>query len=854
MDSMTDVVNRHCEFSGCTKTPSYGYAGERAQFCSHHHLPDMEDVKNRRCEWHECRRYPIFGNEGERARFCSAHKTDDMVNVRNRRCEDGNCTKLPTHGFPGEKARCCLAHVKPGMVNLKVRKSVTGGAAAGAAAGAHHKQEEDDMHAGLGEGAGAAGMAGAGRQPGPDYGVEVRSMLGGVRGEAEGDRLRVSGYWGLGPRGPAGGGDGARGGGSREQHIYGGRSGVQGGGAVMGWGGMRGGGSSSGDVSPTSLLAQQQQRKYGSGGVGGGVDTDDHTMRLRRLAVEVEAEERSRQHEQQEMKQQHIRSLQSIQRHRGQGRHMLGPGMSDDQFYGQDEYHPHGQHLPSGHGPQSQHLGMSSQRSQSSQGYLQGGGAPSGLMPRRPMSIEMQHQDMRQIPHSYREQQQHHQQQQQQQQQHQHQHQQSRRYGNTSPYNFLPQMNASHGYGPGSGESEVVSGAPMSGVLGGRATLRPPQPRIPVAQPRARRPLPASPGRGVHGISGGVLEGALESGRQGGSLSPFVGHQPSSHLRLPLPPVAPSFAPNFHISDWEESHGHDGDNSGGAGGGGRGGGGGGGEGGGGWARDTMGHVEYSHQTEGGVGGGGGGGGASSLVMEGGGGAGAGFGSRLGGVDLGPGLMPPFDRIHGMADVRDASPGPFLGEGGGGGGGERAGMPSPPGSRPLSPLMTALGESGESPPGLPRLRTLNSRGVQDSHSSSLPYSPPYLAVSSAAGSLPPTDFAGLHQDMPAPASVSSGAHARSSPSFEGLTGGDGDAVIRRAGGDSGGASSRERLDASGSLQGQSSAGRGEEDWVPPDVVGGEGAGLPPGGGGTEGVGGHDEDEDPRKRLRIEELLH
>lgn len=245
MDAMSDVVNRHCEFAGCTKTPSYGYVGERAQFCSHHHLPDMEDVKNRRCEWHECRRYPIFGHEGERARFCSAHKTDDMVNVRNRRCEEGSCTKLPTHGFPGEKAKACQAHVKNGMVNLKARKTTP-----------HPPKREGDVNIRLGvavdpavlvglPGGGSNGGGGDGggpnrsaRSPEDDFDGGIGGN-GGVNGPG-GDRM--GGYWGgMGQqehRGSVGVGRAVgRGGSGGMEDIYGGGGGggPHGGASIMGW-------------------------------------------------------------------------------------------------------------------------------------------------------------------------------------------------------------------------------------------------------------------------------------------------------------------------------------------------------------------------------------------------------------------------------------------------------------------------------------------------------------------------------------------------------------------------------------------------------------------------------------------
>ncbi|CAM9571527.1 unnamed protein product, partial [Laminaria digitata] len=310
-----------------------------------------------------------------------------------------------------------------------------------------------------------------------------------------------------------------------------------------------------GNASPNAVLGDPRQ--YSA--------PEDQAVRLRRLAVEVEVrEQRQRQaQEQQELKQQHIRSLQSnLHRRPGQ---QLAPVPLDPGFYGaggQDDYHQHGQ------------LGMAQrgqQQQQQQQAFMPGGG-PGGLLPRRPLSRDSH--DMRTSPHGYRDQQQqlqHHQQQQQHHQQQQQQQQRGYGGGNPSPYGFLPHMNNnSHGYGPaaaaaaaaaaagggGGGDSDVPS-APVAGVLGGRANLRPPQPRISVAQPRARRPLPPSPGRGgvsgTSSMSGGIMEGGsgAEAGRQGGSLSPFVGHQPSPHLRLPLPPVMPgSFAPPFQALDW----------------------------------------------------------------------------------------------------------------------------------------------------------------------------------------------------------------------------------------------------------------------------------------------------------------
>lgn len=255
-------------------------------------------------------------------------------------------------------------------------------------------------------------------------------------------------------------------------------------------------------------------------------------------------------------------------------------------------------------------------------------------------------------------------------------------------------------------------------------------------------------------------------------------------------------------------------------------------------------------------------GSGSLVMDGAGGTNSGgFGARLSGVDLGPGLMPPFDRMQGMGDVRSASPGPFHSMGpevsGGGVAGERSSISSPQGAmndptgvgvsaRPLSPLMTALGDSGESPPGLPRLRTLNNRS-QDSHGGTS-YSPQYLPTSSAP--LSSSNLAGIHQDMP-PSAVSTG-HNRASATYEPLAGQEGEGMMGAADGRH---SSRDTLEAQADLH-RHESGRVEDGWVSPGVVGESGT-LEQDAVGTDGgEGAQDEgdDEDPRKHLRIEELLH
>lgn len=898
LDNMIDVVNRHCEYAGCTKTPSYGYVGERAQYCSHHHLPDMEDVKNRRCEWHECRRYPIFGHEGERARFCSAHKSDDMVNVRNRRCEDAGCNKLPTHGFLGEKAKACQLHAQPGMMNLKGRKGMIAPTIT---------KREGDVNIRLGPmtmplaGIGIGSKSGRSPEDAFDEGSLLEGgvphvALGGAGGSASGqpgDRPdQIGSFWALGHRGgggrvaasAAGAVGGVRGSLGEESDIFGGNEGP-----MMGWGteiGMRGGATvlAGGDGASANVRASSTgvlgDRKFS-------ID-ESQQARLRRLESDVELrDQRARQGQEQNLKEQQLRAIQS-----GLHRRQVASPVLDQNFYGSpgiDQYtQAHGQ-LGASQRPQQQH-------------FVQGGGSSLETMQRRSLSRDDVRSSSSPQVQGYRD----HPQQQQQQ--------QSRGYGNSPDYAFLNQVKSPHGYsqiqgygGEGGVSHEApVPNLPVSGVLGGRVNLRPPQSRISVQHPRARRPLPPSPpiGRVVPGISTAMDGGlSLEGSRRGGNISPFFGPQSSSHLRPHPPPVvsASTFAQPFQSLEWDvggqSAHG---DTSAGGGGAGDGSGSRGGQ-----------AVEYSHQSHQGQGGSIGMGGTTmggdddrgsaetgSLGMAGSGSGGAGnagatgsFGGRLQGVDLGQGMMHHFGR--------DVSPAPFIATEVNGGGGSHShgtavgsvGMSSPPGSvndvsavgvasRPLSPLITALGDSAESPPDLPRLRSLNNSRGHD-HPGQNSFTPPYLPGSSS--SLAPSNLVGIQHHPHSfgvpqhPPGIGSG---RPSPApFESLSGpigGGGGGIARsndsgdgRSGrGSTGTSSSQGRLGSRiiGGIDGRCSrdgrgGGGGQGRGMYPVSSGGADSRSPvegnvpcsgddvDGGGNNEGDG-----DDARKRLRIEELLH
>lgn len=269
-----------------------------------------------------------------------------------------------------------------------------------------------------------------------------------------------------------------------------------------------------------------------------------------------------------------------------------------------------------------------------------------------------------------------------------------------------------------------------------------------------------------------------------------------------------------------------------------------------------------------------GGGAGSLGMEGAaGGPGAGgFGAgRLPGVDLGQGMMPQFDRMSGMGDGRDSSPGPFHGIGAevsATGGPPRGGgmQPSGPdaeggGGRPLSPLMNALGESGDTPPGLARLHNSGTGGGGGG------------SLSALGGGAPTGLGSALQHDMP-PSPPPHDPNERAS--FDALSGtpvGDGQGGGAPSNGTATVSAIQEGgMDArgSGSIDGRhgQAGGGGGGGFAPTSNGGGGGGG---GGefsktsakpqdsdGGGQGGGGDgpsaDGEVDGRKRLRIEEMLH
>ena len=83
---MVNVKSKRCAHHGCTKVPSYGKAGGKAEYCSGHAEGGMVDVKSKRCAHHGCAKVPSYGKAGGKAEYCAQHKKGGMVNAVSKTC------------------------------------------------------------------------------------------------------------------------------------------------------------------------------------------------------------------------------------------------------------------------------------------------------------------------------------------------------------------------------------------------------------------------------------------------------------------------------------------------------------------------------------------------------------------------------------------------------------------------------------------------------------------------------------------------------------------------------------------------------------------------------------------------
>ena len=79
----------------------------------------MVNVRMKKCDHSGCTKQPSYGNLGGKAELCAEHANDGMVNVRHKTCCHIGCTKQASYGAAGSVSRkACAQHATEGMMNL----------------------------------------------------------------------------------------------------------------------------------------------------------------------------------------------------------------------------------------------------------------------------------------------------------------------------------------------------------------------------------------------------------------------------------------------------------------------------------------------------------------------------------------------------------------------------------------------------------------------------------------------------------------------------------------------------------------------------------------------------------------
>uniref|UniRef100_A0A6C0I4V3 Uncharacterized protein n=1 Tax=viral metagenome TaxID=1070528 RepID=A0A6C0I4V3_9ZZZZ len=120
-ETMINVINRMCNFDGCSCRPSYALIGNKPLFCATHKQEDMVNVMTKFCEGPNCLLTPVYNEPHlKTGRFCVTHKLDGMVNVVNKRCEHSSCSSLPSFCLPTDtRPRFCHVHKLDNMIDKK---------------------------------------------------------------------------------------------------------------------------------------------------------------------------------------------------------------------------------------------------------------------------------------------------------------------------------------------------------------------------------------------------------------------------------------------------------------------------------------------------------------------------------------------------------------------------------------------------------------------------------------------------------------------------------------------------------------------------------------------------------------
>ena len=111
-----------CQHPDCVKRATYGYEGQRAQYCKPHSLDGMEDVHHKRCVQPGCKLQATYSHTGQRPKFCKAHALEGMEDVKNKRCEHPGCKTQPSFSQPGQRTKFCQTHALEGMEDVRSKR------------------------------------------------------------------------------------------------------------------------------------------------------------------------------------------------------------------------------------------------------------------------------------------------------------------------------------------------------------------------------------------------------------------------------------------------------------------------------------------------------------------------------------------------------------------------------------------------------------------------------------------------------------------------------------------------------------------------------------------------------------
>lgn len=134
--SNSRVGGSSCTLYGCTREPTHGVAGKKAEFCARHGLAASVNV-SKECNVDGCSTRAHYGVAGSKKReFCSKHALEGMVSLSHRKCASDGCCTTASFGVPGsKKMEFCFKHALEGMVNLKQTTCMREGCRNGARCG-----------------------------------------------------------------------------------------------------------------------------------------------------------------------------------------------------------------------------------------------------------------------------------------------------------------------------------------------------------------------------------------------------------------------------------------------------------------------------------------------------------------------------------------------------------------------------------------------------------------------------------------------------------------------------------------------------------------------------------------------